>query len=138
ITANTAGVWSFTPTGLSNGFHTLTASQSDAAGNVGSASISFTLDTVAPPVTEALANDTGPLATDRITKDPALTGSGDPGATVTIREGGQVLGTSIASATGAWNFSPSGLADGAHTLTATETDLAGNTTTASLTFTLDT
>ena len=44
----------------------------------------------------------------------------------------------MADGTGAWSFTPTGLADGAHTLTATQTDLAGNTGTATLSFTLDT
>ena len=43
----------------------------------------------------------------------------------------------MADAAGAWSFTPSGLADGAHTLTASQTDLAGNTGTATLSFTLD-
>ena len=43
-----------------------------------------------------------------------------------------------ADGTGAWSFTPAGLIDGAHTLTATQTDLAGNTGTATLSFMLDT
>ena len=46
---------------------------------------------------------------------------------MTIKQGTTVLGTATANSTGAWNFTPTGLADGVHTLTATETDAAGNT-----------
>ena len=53
-------------------------------------------------------------------------------------EGSTVLGTTTTDGSGAWSFTPIGLADGAHTFTATQTDLAGNTVTATLSFTLDT
>ena len=51
-TANASGVWSFTPTGLAQGAQTVTASETDAAGLTGSASLTFTYDTVAPTVTD--------------------------------------------------------------------------------------
>jgi hypothetical protein len=41
----------------------------------------------------------------------------------------------MANGSGAWTFTPS-LADGVHTLVASETDPAGNTGTAALTYTL--
>jgi len=63
-------------------------------------------------------------------------GSGDPNATVTISEGANTLGTTTANGSGAWSFTPSGLADGSHALVATETDINGSGT-ASVTFTLD-
>ena len=44
------GAWSFTPSGLVDGAHTIVASQTDAFGNTGTASLSFTLDTTAPVV----------------------------------------------------------------------------------------
>ena len=44
------GAWSFTPSGLADGAHTIVASQTDSFGNTGSASLSFTLDTTAPLV----------------------------------------------------------------------------------------
>ncbi len=135
-TANSAGVWSFTPV-LADGSHTLVASETDLAGNTGTASLAFTLDTAPPAVAAKLASDTGSSSSDNITSNPALTGSGDPNATVTIKEGSTVLGTTTANASGVWSFTPV-LANGSHTLVASETDLAGNTGTASLAFTLDT
>jgi len=47
VTANAQGAWSFTPSGLADGAHTIVASQTDAFGNTGSASLTFTLDTTA-------------------------------------------------------------------------------------------
>ena len=137
-TANASGAWSFTPSGLAQGAQTIVASETDAAGNTGTASLTFTLDTVAPAVTVALASDTGSSSSDKITSNPALSGTGDANAVVTLTEGATVLGTTTANASGAWSFTPSGLAQGTQTIVASETDAAGNTGTASLTFTLDT
>ena len=92
----------------------------------------------APSVLESLANDTGASNTDRISKDATLTGSADPNATVTVTEGTTVLGTTLADTNGHWVFAPSGLADGVHTIVASETDASGYTGSASLAFTLDT
>ena len=50
----------------------------------------------------------------------------------------ETTGTTMADATGAWSFTPTGLPQGAQTLTAAETDLAGNIGLATLHFTLDT
>ena len=50
VTANANGAWSFTPSGLAEGAHTIVASQTDSFGNTGTASLSFTLDTTAPVV----------------------------------------------------------------------------------------
>jgi Ca2+-binding RTX toxin-like protein len=114
----------------------------DAAGNNLSGSVTSDLgiqiDTTPPAVTEGLAHDTGSSSTDKITSNDALTGSGDPNAVVTLREGTATLGTATANANGMWTFTPNALADGVHTIVASETDAAGNAGTASLTFTLDT
>ena len=136
-TAGGTGVWSFTPAGLADGAHALSATQTDQAGNTGSATLNFTLDRTAPVVSVALASDTGISATDRITSNPAIKGTGQANTAVTIKEGGTTLGTTTAGGTGAWSFTPAGLADGAHALSATQTDQAGNTGSATLNFTLD-
>jgi VCBS repeat-containing protein len=57
---------------------------------------------------------------------------------VKIALGSTILGTAIANASGAWSFTPAGLADGQYTITASETNAAGLTGSASLNFTLDT
>ena len=54
--AGNAGAWTFTPVGLANGTQTITASETDGAGNVGTASLTFTLDTTAPTVTSIAAS----------------------------------------------------------------------------------
>ncbi|MFT4115694.1 Ig-like domain-containing protein [Bradyrhizobium sp.] len=91
-----------------------------------------------PQVVEKLLNDTGASSTDKITSSAALTGSADANSVVKITEGGVTLGSVTADAKGNWSFTPSGLADGSHTIVATETNSAGVSGSASLTFTLDT
>ena len=136
--ANGGGHYMITTSTLSNGVRSIRATAADIAGNISVASspLSVTIDTVVPPVTEGLASDTG-APSDKITSNPALSGAGDPNAVVTLREGATTLGTTTADGSGIWIFTPS-LTDGTHTLTAIETDAAGNTGAASLTFTLDT
>ena len=136
-TADDTGTWSFTPAGVGDGAHTLTVAQADLAGNTGTATLSFTLDTTAPTLSMALVLDTGSSASDGITSNPAIKGTGQPSTVVTIKEGTTTLGTPTADSTGAWSYTPTGLLDGAHTLSAFQTDLAGNAGTATLSFTLD-
>ena len=133
------GSWSI-PVTLGNGSNSLTAQVSDAAGNTGSSgAVVFNLSTTAPTVSEALTIDTGSSAGDRITSNDALTGSGLASTVVHFSIDGSAIATTVtADATGAWSFTPSGLADGAHTIVASQTDSFGNTGTASLSFTLDT
>ena len=136
-TADATGAWSFTPTGLGIGSHTVVASETDAAGNTASASLAFTLDNTAAAIAASLANDTGSSSTDKITSNPALTGSGDANAIVRFTvDGSAIAATATADASGAWSFTPTGLVNGSHTVVASETDAAGNTASASLTFTL--
>ena len=141
-TAGADGAWQFTPV-LADGTHTVAVTETDLAGNSTSKTLTFTLDKTPPPVTVALANDTGSSATDRITRSATMTGTGDPGATVQVSIDGVFaasVATSAANATsagGRWTFVPI-VTDGPHIVSVTETDLAGNTGTASLTFTLDT
>jgi hypothetical protein len=138
VTANAGGTWSFTPTGLANGSHTIVASQTNAAGT-GSSALTFTLDTVAPGMTSKLAYDTGSSATDRVTSNAALSGTSDPGAVIKLMiDGTPIAATVTADTTGKWSYTPTGLTDGAHTVVASSTDAAGNTGSASLAFTLDT
>ncbi|MBS2025887.1 MAG: Ig-like domain repeat protein, partial [Deltaproteobacteria bacterium] len=131
------GAWSCpaSAAALSDGAHTLTATATDAAGNTATSSKSMTVDTQAP----AVALTTAALVS---THTPAISGAAEVGASVVVKdENGNVLCT-VASVGSNGTFScpvsASALADGAHTLTATATDAAGNTGTASKTMTVDT
>jgi hypothetical protein len=104
----------------------------------GSGGTDITLRAPVPPtVSLGLVSDTGLSATDGITTNPALTGSGDNSAVVTFSDGGTILGTTVADPAGNWTYTPTGLADGQHTIVATESDIAGAGS-ASFAFTLDT
>ena len=136
-TANASGNWSFTPTGLAQGAQTVVASETNAAGVTGSSSLTFTLESTPPTVTVGLTQDTGSSSSDHITSNPALNGTADANAVVTLTEGSTVIGTTTANASGNWSFTPTGLAQGAQTVVASETNAAGVTGSSSLTFTLE-
>ena len=137
-TVDPAGSWTFTPSAaLSDGNHSFTITATDQAGNTSAASAPWTLtiDTVAPdaPVAPVATDASGPLTgtiTDGQSTDetrPVLSGSGEPGATVSVYDGTTLLGTAVIADDGNWSFTPSApLAEGAHALTITVTDLAGN------------
>ena len=147
-TANSSGNWSFTSNALGDGDHTLTATQTDVAGNVSAASTALTIaiDASAPAVPSApdldASSDSG-LNTDNLTSDntPTVTGTADAGSTVTLydTDGTTVLGTATADGSGNWSITCSVLSAGAHTLTTKATDGAGNTSSASsgLSITID-
>ena len=144
-TTNGTGAWSFTTAALTDGAHSLTAAATDAAGNTGAAStaLSVTIDTTAPvaPSIASFSTDSGVVG-DRITDDNTLTltGTAEANSTVKVYDGATLLGSVTANGTGAWTYTTAALANGAHSLTATATDVAGNTGVASsaLAVTIDT
>ena len=111
-----------------------------AAGNTGTSTpVVFTLSTTGPTVTESLAFDTGSSASDNITSNDALTGTGLASTAVDFTIDGSLIATTVTTdALGAWSFTPTGLGDGAHTIVASQTDAFSNIGTAALSFTLDT
>ncbi len=136
VTADGTGAWTYTTAALANGAHSLTATATDAAGNTGTASaaLNVTIDTTAPvaPSIASFSTDSGTVG-DGITNDNTLTltGTAEANSTVKVFDGATLLGSVTASGTGAWTYTTAALADGAHSLTATATDAAGNTGTAS-------
>ena len=70
---------------------------------------------------------------DRITNDSTLTLSGTAEANSTIKrlDGANQVGSTTANASGAWTYTTAALANGAHSLTATASDAAANTSAAS-------
>ena len=142
------GGWSITATtALTEGPNAITATQTDVAGNTSgpSAALNVTLDTtVAAPAALALApaSDSGAPGDD-ITNValPTITGTGEAGATVTLRDGATTIGTGAVAAGGGWSVAATtALTKGANSITATQTDVAGNISGASaaLNVTLDT
>ncbi|NOK08044.1 Ig-like domain-containing protein [Corallococcus exercitus] len=137
-TANASGVWSCASSTLAEGAHTISATARDVAGNTGPASTSvpFTVDTVAPVAPVIASPTSGQLVT---TQTPVLSGTAEANSTVTVREGTTILCTATANASGAWSCTSSSLAQGAHMISATARDAAGNTGPAStpVSFTVD-
>jgi hypothetical protein len=136
VTANGAGIWTYTTTGRTDGTHSFTATATDAAGNVSSLSTAYAVivDTIAPAapaitsVTDDFAPVLGTVSNGGITNDatPLLTGTAAANATIAIYDNGVLLSTTTANGAGAWNYTPVGLTDGSHSLTATAADAAGN------------
>jgi MYXO-CTERM domain-containing protein len=130
-TADASGDWSIDLSGLgitlAEGVTTLSASAIDAAGNTSAVVTSdVDVDTTAPTLTVATPADGATVNQAQ----PAITGTTEPGAVVTVVvDAGaateQTL-TATADAAGAWSVTPSALADGAHTVQADALDEAGN------------
>ena len=122
---NASGSWSCTSSALSDGEHTFTATATDAAGNVSDpATTTFTVDTNSQGTTPDAPTVSSPQngSTDN-PGDTQITGSGDPGATVTVKEGGNTLCSAVVNNEGSWNCTPSGsLSDGSHTIDVTQTE----------------
>ena len=134
-TANASGVWSYTPTGLADGSHTIVASETNAGGT-GTASLTFTLDTAAPTV--AITN-TGGLTNHAAQMVSGTVDLADVGTVVTVYDRTTVIGTATVQSNGSWTDNITLTGDGSHTLTAKDTDVAGNIGTSNaITFTLDT
>ena len=82
------------------------------------------------------ASDSGNSSTDNNTNvnTPTVTGNGaEAGATVRLydSDGTTVLGTATADASGNWSITSSALTNGVHNLTVKQTDIAGNSSSAS-------
>ena len=100
----------------------------------GLGALGVTIDTTAPvaPSIASFSTDSGVVG-DGITNDNTLTltGTAEANSTVKVFDGATLLGSATANGTGAWSYTTAALADGAHSLTATATDAAGNTGVAS-------
>jgi hypothetical protein len=146
------GSWSVAPTLLANGTYPVLASTTDGAGNVGSANQQLTIDTIPPLITltgapTVLTNDPTALISGTTDAAPGtlITVNIAPqtltavvnGTTITENVGAQTL-TAVVQSTETWNIAPAPMAQGVHTITASVTDPAGNTSTASEQLTVDT
>ena len=112
---------------------------SSVAGSTDASPTIVTPAGTAPAVTAWLAFGAASSPSGNITSNDALSGTGLPNVVVHFMIDGAPTGTTVtADAQGAWSFTPAGLADGPHTILASQTDNFGNTGTASLSFILDT
>lgn len=96
-------------------------------------------DTATTVAITALTNDSN-ITTDFVTNVPAnsISGTGEPGSTISITRGGSQVATATVGAGGTWTSTGLTLTEGSQTLTATATDPFGNTAVASRAVVLDT
>jgi hypothetical protein len=122
----TTGQWSaiVDVSGLDDGTLTATLDVTDALGNPVIVTDTIEKDTVTSVTLDPVANTSD--------NTPALSGTGEPGSTIVLRDNGIVIDTShapiIVQPDSSWSYTPIiALTDGAHTVVASATDLFGNT-----------
>ncbi|EBG3702848.1 Ig-like domain repeat protein [Salmonella enterica] len=143
-TKGATGIWSVTPTGTwADGDYTLTVRVEDDAGNVKySAPLTVTVDTQITIDVIELVNDNG-IPGDNLTNDVRphfrVTVPGDVNEVRLSIDGGNTWVRATQGTSGIWDYTwPKDVTDGLHTLTVEATDKAGNKTTQTLDFTIDT
>jgi len=139
VTADGSGNWSKVSATLTSGSHTIKATSTDAAGNTsGYSNINtFTVDITAPsaPVVSTPAN-----GSTVVTTTPTFSGTAEANSKVRIYIDGVLVDSVTADGTGNWSKVSATLTQGSHSIKATSTDAAGNTSAYSSTntFTVDT
>ncbi|EFQ6553798.1 Ig-like domain repeat protein, partial [Salmonella enterica] len=138
------GQWHFTPaSNWVDGNYTLTVKVEDRAGNINqSVPLAVTIDTQTEINSIVLVNDTG-VPDDNLTNDVRpefrVTVPEDVNAVRLSIDGGTTWVNATKTSAGIWNYSwTTDLTEGVHMLTVEATDIAGNTATRTLDFTVDT
>lgn len=133
-----AGRWSWQPEqALAAGSHELTFSEVNPAGEEGpqSAGVSFELDLTAPgrvedfTLTDKVGSSHGPVQPGDTFNDtrPVFSGRAEPGATVEIRDNGELIGSALVGSDGVWSWQPdTDFTDGEHNFSVIVVDPAGN------------
>ena len=123
--ADADGIFALAVQGLAEGEHTLTAKATDAAGNISDVSVSVTLIVdITAPTSPALSSPVDGSIMNQ--NELILEGTAEAESSVTLLDGGVILGTTAASINGAFSYTTPTLADGNHSFAATATDAAGN------------
>ncbi len=149
MTVPGSGAWSYqTPAPIALGAHTVSVTQTDNAGNPsGTTSSTFTVsDAAVPPptlvVTDDVAPVTGAVPAGGVTNDtlPTLSGTGVAGSTISVSINGGTAVTVLVDGTNNWTYTPTVSigADGAYTVSVTQTTNLGLSAPVASTFTLDT
>jgi hypothetical protein len=144
VTTGGNGVWTYSVvaadiTGMGQGDESITATATDAAGNVSTAAVrSLTVDTIAPTLTASITGagdnvdpNVGNIANGGASNDNTLALSGSVsgalanGDVVVVFDGATRLGTAAVNNT-AWTFTTSRLTNAVHSFTARIEDAAGN------------
>lgn len=147
VTAGGDGNWSvtFAPGTLPQGTYEaeITASSTDAAGNVNTTTGTVQVDTRVDnfALTSSSGGADGVINAQEAQSGLEVTGTSEPGSTIVVQLGSQQV-TAVAGADGSWSatFAANQITPGTYTttMTATATDLAGNTSTQTQSVTVDT
>jgi len=124
-TAAATGGWTLNLSeALTEGAHQLTAKSTDSADNSTTSSVvSIIVDTIPPNIPIIDSPSTG-NTNDNM---PTISGTAEGDSTIEVFSGSNLLGSTIAAATGGWTLNLSeALTEGAHQLTAKSTDSANN------------
>jgi cysteine-rich repeat protein len=126
VVADANGRWTCDVSSLPDGPYSAVITSTLLGATETSPQVNFNIDRTAPPPAPVI---TAPAPGSVLANPtPAISGTAQPGTTVTVREGDTVVCTTTASATGAWSCTPtSPLSDGPHTVRATATDGVGRT-----------
>jgi predicted subunit of tRNA(5-methylaminomethyl-2-thiouridylate) methyltransferase len=136
VMADDTGHWTFPMPARADGEHLYTVTATDDVGNVGPASVAWSvdIDTSSPvaaitSVEDDAGSSMGLIASGARTDDttPTLTGTATANALVTVFDDGSVIGSVAADASGLWRFAVPTRADGAHAFTVTATNDVGTT-----------
>src|SRR6185437_2585391 len=114
-----------------DGTHSFTATDTvSGATSSASAALHVTVDTVSPDA-PVISGDTMLNTNQVIVSGTALDhGVAEVGDIVKIYDGSTLLGTTTTDASGAWSYTTTALSSGIHSFTASDTDVAGNTSVA--------
>ncbi len=128
-TADSQGVWSTNTTALGNGSYAITATATDASGNVSSSSaaLSFFVDATAPSV------PTGNVVTSVNGNQYALSGTGEAGTVINLVNyingvENSVIGQALVAGNGTWSLTPNPIANGTYNVSVQSVDIADNVT----------
>ena len=133
-----SSTYTITPgSALSSGSRTIKSTFTNASGTSGqSPALTVTIDTTAaaPGITTPADNATVNTTT------PSFTGTAEANAAVSLTIDGGTPVNTTANGSGSWTYTPSAMSTGSHTVSASQTDVAGNASTSSPTntFTIDT
>jgi len=106
---------------LAEGLHSVLVQATDAAGNAGSATLTFTVDTVPPAVT------INPAVSPTRSASQVLSGTVEAGAAISLSANtGAWIGALNYPAPGTWSCPVTGLAPGSNAVSVTASDPAGN------------
>jgi large repetitive protein len=142
--ADSSGDWVAAVITLANGVHSLTARAMNEAGGLSAPSpaLLLTIDTTPPPAPPTPTLDPsseippGDGDTTSVTT-PTIDGTGaEAGSTINVSVDGTGVGATQAGSSGGWQFTLPQLSVGSYAVTATATDVAGNSSPPSATLTL--